>query len=64
MTFYIWKKLFSLELRNGIGIDIEFCDSRPVWTVKDGEHDVMPFQGVVIMMPFLTLSIGNVYQEV
>jgi hypothetical protein len=63
MTFYFWNRIFSLEIRNGIGIDLEFCDSRPVWTVKDGEHDVMPFEGVVIQLPFLTLSIGNVYQE-
>jgi len=64
MTFYFWNKLFSLELRNGVGLDLEFCTSRPVWTVKDGEQDVMQFEGAVIQLPFLTLSIGNVFKEI
>jgi hypothetical protein len=64
MTFYFWNRLFSLELRNGVGLDLEFCTSRPVWTVKDGEQDVMQFEGAVIQLPFLTLSIGNVFKEI
>ena len=64
MTGYLWGLLWSIELRFGIGLDVESVDSRPVWTVKSGEIDVMPFSGLVIQLPFLTVSIGNVYEEV
>ena len=26
----VFNKLFTVELRNGVGIDLEFVDSRPV----------------------------------
>ena len=64
MTGYLWGLLWSIELRFGIGLDVESVESRPVWTVKDGEIDTMPFSGLVIQIPFFTISIGNVYQEV
>ncbi len=48
----------------GIGLDVESVDSRPVWTLKDGQVDTMPFSGLVIQVPFFTISIGNVYEEV
>lgn len=64
MTYHFLKRLWTIELRNGVGFDIEFADSRPVWTIRDGEHDVMPFQGTVILLPFLTITIGNVWEEV
>ncbi len=63
MTGYLWGMLWSIELRLGVGLDIESTDSRPVWTVKNGEIDVMPFSGLVIQLPLLTISIGNVYEE-
>ena len=28
----IFNRLFTVELRNGVGLDLEFVDSRPVWT--------------------------------
>mgnify|MGYP003630580303 FL=1 len=55
--------LWSVELRFGIGLDVESVDSRPVWTVKDGELDTMPFSGLILQIPFFTISIGNVYTE-
>jgi len=64
MTGYLWGLLWSIELRFGIGLDVESVESRPVWTVKDGELDTMPFSGLVIQIPFFTISIGNVYEEV
>lgn len=64
MTGYLWGMLWSIELRLGIGLDVESVDSRPVWTVKEGEIDTMPFSGLVIQIPFFTISIGNVYEEV
>lgn len=64
MTGYLWGLLWSIELRFGIGLDVESVESRPVWTVKDGELNTMPFSGLVIQIPFFTISIGNVYEEV
>ena len=64
MTYNFLKRLWSIELRNGFGFDIEFCDSRPVWTIRDGEHDVMPFAGTVVLLPFLNITIGNVWEEI
>jgi len=55
--------LWSIELRFGIGLDIESVDSRPVWTLKDEELDTMPFSGLILQIPFFTISIGNVYTE-
>ena len=55
--------LWSIELRFGIGLDVESVDSRPVWTLKDGELDTMPFSGLILQIPFFTISIGNVYTE-
>lgn len=64
MTGYLWGLLWSIELRFGIGLDVESVESRPVWTLKDGEVEAMPFSGLVIQIPFFTISIGNVYEEV
>jgi hypothetical protein len=64
MTHHFLNRLWTIEWRNGIGFDLEFADSRPVWTVVNGEHDVMPFQGTVILLPFITITIGNVWEEI
>ena len=64
MTYHFWNRLWTIEPRNGVGFDIEFTDSRPVWTVRDGEHDVMPFAGTVILLPFCNITIGNVWEEI
>ena len=64
MTYQFLNRLWNIEFRNGVGFDIEFCDSRPVWTIKDGEHDVMPFEGTVILIPFFNITIGNVWKEI
>jgi hypothetical protein len=63
MTGYLWGLLWSIELRFGIGLDVESVDSRPVWTVKEGEVDTMPFSRLILQIPFFTISIGNVYTE-
>jgi len=63
MTAYFMNVLWSLEPRWGIGFDVESTDSRPVWTVKDGDLRVMAFDGLVILIPFFIICIGNVYTE-
>ena len=69
-TKSMFGMLWSIELRNGVGIDIEFADSRPVWVTKvdllTGEYtwETMPFEGVVILLPFININIGRCYVEV
>ena len=69
-TFSGLGMLWSIELRNGVGIDLEFVDSRPVWVTKfdlvTGEYTwtTMPFEGVVILLPFININIGRCYVEV
>jgi hypothetical protein len=65
MQTSLFGKHLSIEYRNGTGIDIEFCDSRPVWVhnTDTGETDAMPFMGTVILLPLLVITYGNVYTE-
>ncbi len=63
MSWVIWGKHLSIEWRTGTGLDIEFADSRPVYTQNSltGEIETMPFQGVIILLPCIIISWGNVY---
>lgn len=63
MSTIVLGKMLTCEYRNGTGIDIEFCDSRPVWGCEEGSTEVMayPFKGTVLLLPFLTITWGNVY---
>ena len=56
----------SLEYRLGVGIDLEFPDSRPVWVYNTSTEsiEVMPFQGVILHLPLCLVSFGRVYEEV
>ena len=62
----VFNKLFTVELRNGVGIDLECVDSRPVWTYnrETEEHSTMPFEGTVILLPFLVITYGRPYKEI
>ena len=62
----IFNRLFTVEIRNGIGIDLEFVDSRPVWVYNSEteEHSTMPFEGTVLMLPFLVITYGRPYKEI
>jgi hypothetical protein len=50
--------MWSLELRNGFGLDVELSNSRPCFIVKgfddDGEPIMSPavFQGLALSIPF------------
>jgi len=63
MSWILWGKHLSIEWRTGTGLDIEFADSRPVYTQNSltGEIETMPFQGVIILLPCIIISWGNVY---
>ena len=61
----ILGKIFSFELRNGIGFDIEFVDSKLVWTYNHftEKHTPMQFEGTVILIPFFTISYGQLVED-
>jgi len=61
----IFDRLLTIELRNGVGIDLEFVDSKAVWVYNHltEEHSTMPFEGVVILLPFLSITYGRPYTE-
>ena len=63
MSWILFNRHLSIEFRAGTGLDIEFVDSRPVYTqnILTGEIETMPFQGVIILLPCIVISWGNVY---
>ena len=63
MSWIILNRHLSIEFRSGTGLDIEFVDSRPVYTqnILTGQVETLPFQGVIILLPCIIISWGNVY---
>jgi hypothetical protein len=62
----IFNRTLSVEIVNGCGIFLEIADSRAVW-VYNTETDrvfAMPFEGVLLHLPFLLISYGRVYEEI
>lgn len=64
-TTRLFGKLFTIEFRNGVGIDLEFVDSKLVWTqgASDSEFEPLPFEGTVILLPFICITYGIIYRE-
>ena len=56
----------DISLINGCGIFLEISDSRSVWVynTETEETTAMPFEGVLLYLPFIVISWGNVYEEV
>jgi len=62
----IFNRTLSVEFINGCGVFLEFSDSRAVW-VYNSETDrtlAMPFEGVLLHLPFILISYGRVYEEI
>ncbi len=62
----LFNRTLSVELINGCGVFLEFADSRAVW-VYNTETDrmfAMPFEGVLLHLPFILISYGLVYEEI
>ncbi len=59
----LFNKHLNIDFRNGVGFDLEFADSKPVWVynVYTDETTAMPFEGVVVLLPFVLISYGMVY---
>ena len=62
----ICGRRLSIEMINGCGLFLEFADSRAVWchNSETGETYAMPFEGVLLHLPFVLISFGRVYEEV
>lgn len=62
----IFGRMLSVELINGCGLFLEFADSRAVWVYNKttGKTDAMPFEGVLLHLPFILISYGRVYEEI
>ena len=61
----LFNRELSIELINGCGVFLEFADSRAVWVhnVETEEVCAMPFEGVLLHLPFCVISYGLVYTE-
>lgn len=66
MNINFLGKTLTCEFRNGTGLDIEFCSSRPVWAIPEGTEEVQcyPFKGTVVLLPFLVITWGYVYEVI
>ncbi|MAN75596.1 MAG: hypothetical protein CME84_16140 [Henriciella sp.] len=64
-SWFIFDRLFTIELRNGVGVDLEFVDSRPVWAYNstNDTQTAMAFEGTILLIPFFMISLGRVYAE-
>ena len=62
----ILGRSLTIEYRLGVGFDLEFPDSRPVWVFNSftDSREVMPFQGVILHLPLCLVSFGRVYEEI
>jgi|TARA_R110002124_G_scaffold1575_2_gene9421 hypothetical protein len=65
MTMNLFGQSLTIEFRNGVGLDIEFSNSRPVWISRTGseELEVAEFEGILIALPFILISLGICYTE-
>ena len=64
MTKTFGQYHLSLNLRNGVGLDLEFTDTRAIWVViNEGEYEAAQFEGIVLSMPFCVVTFGQVYLQ-
>tara|TARA_R110000764_G_scaffold238543_2_gene335836 strand:+ start:247 stop:459 length:213 start_codon:yes stop_codon:yes gene_type:complete len=65
MNFWFGELLLTIELRNGIGLDIEATDSRLVWVMNNNTGDLktMLFNGLILLLPFIIITLGSVYED-
>ena len=65
MTKSFGEYYLSLDLRNGVGLDLEFADSRPVWITNSETDsvDAASFEGTVKMLPFIMITLGKIWMD-
>jgi hypothetical protein len=65
MTVSFMDMAWTINFRNGFGLDIEICDSRPVWILDaEGNLEFASFEGLSISIPLFIITIGNIWREV
>jgi len=67
MTFEIFKGWFlSINLRNGVGIDLEFRQDKPLWITYEHNGEIKAtiseFDGTEILLPFMRISLGQLFE--
>ena len=62
MQTNIFGMFLNVEPRFGFGFDIESVESRPVWTMKGDVVSAMAFDGLVLLLPFFIVTLGNVWE--
>jgi hypothetical protein len=65
MRWWIFNRLLSIEFRMGVGFfDIEAVESKPVWVynMQTEETTALPMDGLILLLPFLIVSYGYVYE--
>jgi len=62
----LFDRNLDVSFINACGVLLEFSDSRSVWVYNTDteETTAMPFEGVLLYLPFVVISWGNVYEEV
>ena len=63
MQTSIFGMFLNIEPRFGFGLDIESVESRPVWASVDGEVSAYGFDGLILLVPFFIISLGNIWIE-
>jgi hypothetical protein len=65
MTLQLGEYYLSLSLRNGVGLDLEFTNSRPVWVTSslDDSLNAASFEGTVLLVPLIIITFGKIYME-
>jgi len=64
MQFNVAGMYLNVEPRFGVGLDVESVQSRPVWTLSpEGDMKAMAFDGLVVLLPFIIITLGNVWAE-
>ena len=63
MQTRIFGMYLNIEPRFGFGLDIESVESRPIWASVDGKVDAYGFDGLILLVPFFIISLGNVWIE-
>mgnify|MGYP003629516973 CR=1 FL=1 len=58
---HMFNMHWAIALRNGFGFDIEAVSSRATWAYDPEEDEIVaiPFSGIVINLPLLTIVVGN-----
>jgi len=64
MTKTFGKYNLSLNVRNGVGLDLEFTESRAVWvTIEGGDYEAAQFEGIVLSLPLCVVTFGQIFIE-